>query len=76
VARLLVISRDGFTKILNRKRVAGDYTEGSHTILQHPSEHRLSVPRHKEPSRGLSRSLIRDAGVISDIVKGRFRNGH
>ncbi len=76
MARLLVISRDGFAKILNRKRVAGDYTKGSHTILQHPSEHRLSVPRHKEPSRGLSRSLIRDAGVILDIVKGRFRNGH
>ena len=54
---------------MNKKGYAWDHTEDSHMILLHPSGHRLSVPRRKELSRGLLRSLIRDAGVIPGIIK-------
>jgi len=63
VARLPVISGDNFVKVMRKVGYVWDHTEGSHMILLHPSGYRLSVPRHRELSRGLLRSLIRDAGL-------------
>ena len=63
MARLPVISRDDFVKVMRRVGYVLDHTEGSHMILLHPSGRRLSVPRHKELGRSLLRSLILDAGV-------------
>jgi len=68
VARLPVISGDDFVKAVQKVGYVWDYTEGSHMILLHPSEYRLSVPRHKELGRGLLRALIRDAG----LTRGEF----
>ena len=45
-------------------------------ILLYPSGRRLLVSRYKEPGQGLLRSLIRDSGVIPDILKGGFRSGN
>ena len=59
--RLPIISRDDFVKAVQKIGYVWDHTEGSHTILLHPSGHRLSVPRHKELERGLLMSLVRDA---------------
>jgi predicted RNA binding protein YcfA (HicA-like mRNA interferase family) len=66
VAHLPVISGDDFVKAMRKLGYQWDYTEGSHMILLHPSEGRLSVPRHKELGRGLLRNLIRDAGISRD----------
>ena len=63
MARLPVISGDNFVKVMRKVGYVWDHTEGSHMILLHPSGYRLSVPRHRELSRGLLRSLIRDAGL-------------
>jgi len=63
VARLPVISGDNFVKVMRKVGYVWDHTEGSHMILLYPSGYRLSVPRHRELSRGLLRSLIQDAGL-------------
>jgi len=66
VARLPVISGDDFVKAMGKIGYIWDHTEGSHMILLHPSEGRLSVPRHGELGRGLLRALIKDAGLTRD----------
>ena len=45
-----------------------DHQRGSHIILRHrdPPHRRLSVPNHRELSRGTLRVLIRAAGLIVD----------
>ena len=52
-----------------------DRTEGSHMVLIGPIGRRLTVPRHREPGRGLLRALIRDAGLTREefleLVGGR-----
>ena len=66
MARLPVISGNGFVKAMQKVGYTWDHTEGSHMILLHPSGRRLSVPRHKGLGRGLLRALIRDAGLTRD----------
>ncbi len=66
MTRLPLISGDDFVKVMQKIGYVWDYTEGSHMILLHPSQGRLSVPRHKELGRGLLRALIRDAGLTRD----------
>ena len=63
MARLPVISGDDFVKAMRKIGYIWDHAEGSHMILLHPSKGRLSVPRHRELSRGLLRALIKDAGL-------------
>ncbi|MBI4294556.1 MAG: type II toxin-antitoxin system HicA family toxin [Chloroflexi bacterium] len=66
MARLPAISGDDFVKAMRKIGYVWDHTEGSHMILLHPSKGRLSVPRHRELGRGLSRVLIRDVGLTKD----------
>jgi predicted RNA binding protein YcfA (HicA-like mRNA interferase family) len=63
---LPVVSGDEFVKAIRKIGYVWDHTEGSHMILYHPSKTRLTVPRHKELSRGLLRALIRDVSLTLD----------
>jgi predicted RNA binding protein YcfA (HicA-like mRNA interferase family) len=63
---LPVVSGDEFVKAMRKIGYVWDHTEGSHMILYHPFRTRLTVPRHKELSRGLIRALIRDAALTPD----------
>ena len=74
MARLPVISGDDFVKVMRKIGYVLDHTEGSHMILLHPSQGRLSVPRHKELGRGLLRALIRDAGLSREEFMALMRD--
>ena len=43
-----------------------DHQTGSHVILRHPTQRRLTVPDHRELAKGTLRSLIREAGITVD----------
>lgn len=43
-----------------------DHQTGSHIILRHPSQRRLTVPNHRELAKGTLRSLIREAGLTKE----------
>jgi len=43
-----------------------DHQTGSHMILRHPNQCRLTVPQHHELAKGTLRALIRDAGITKD----------
>ena len=43
-----------------------DHQTGSHIILRHPSQRRLTVPNHRELARGTLRALIREAGLTKE----------
>jgi len=66
MSHLPVISGDDFVTAISKIGYHRDHTEGSHMILLHPEKGRLSVPRHRELSKGLLRALIRDAGITRD----------
>ena len=61
-----MISGDEFVRALRKIGYEWDHTEGSHMILFHPSRRRLSVPRHTELGRGLTRKLIEQAGLTRE----------
>lgn len=66
MARLPVIAGDDFVTAVARIGFVFDRMEGSHMILIGRTGRRLSVPRHREPGRGLLRALIRDAGLTRE----------
>ncbi len=43
-----------------------DHQTGSHIILRHSSQRRLSVPNHRELAKGTLRALIREAGLTKE----------
>jgi predicted RNA binding protein YcfA (HicA-like mRNA interferase family) len=43
-----------------------DHQTGSHIILRHPTQRRLTVPDHRELAKGTLRALIRDAGITKE----------
>jgi predicted RNA binding protein YcfA (HicA-like mRNA interferase family) len=43
-----------------------DHQTGSHLILRHPNQRRLSVPNHRELAKGTWRALIRQAGLTKE----------
>jgi len=43
-----------------------DHQTGSHIILRHPSQRRLTVPNHRELAKGTLRALIREAGLTKE----------
>jgi predicted RNA binding protein YcfA (HicA-like mRNA interferase family) len=43
-----------------------DHQTGSHIILRHPSQRRLTVPNHSELAKGTLRALIREAGLTKE----------
>ena len=60
---LPVVSGDDFVRAMAKLGYVWTHTEGSHMILRNPDGRRLSVPRHRELSKGLLRVLISDAGL-------------
>lgn len=63
--KLPVVSGKEAVKAFCKIGYQPDHQTGSHIILRHVSEshRRLSVPNHKEISRGLLRDLIKEAGL-------------
>ncbi len=43
-----------------------DHQTGSHCILRHSQNRRLTVPTHKELAKGTLRALIREAGLTKE----------
>jgi predicted RNA binding protein YcfA (HicA-like mRNA interferase family) len=68
VSRIPVVSGREAVKAFGRIGYLFDHQRGSHIQLRHgsPPHRRLSVPDHKELSKGLLRALIRDAGLTVD----------
>ncbi len=43
-----------------------DHQTGSHIVLRHPTQRRLTIPDHRELAKGTLRSLIREAGITKE----------
>lgn len=65
MAKLPVISGAKAVKAFQRIGYELSHQTGSHMILRSkdPPHRHLSIPNHKELSKGLLRGLIRDAGL-------------
>ena len=65
------ISGKEAAKIFQKFGYVLDHQTGSHMILRHVNEphRRLSVPNHKELSKGLLRDLIKEAGLTVEEFK-------
>ena len=63
--KLPVVSGKDAVKAFAKIGYQLDHQTGSHMILRHMNEphRRLSVPNHKEISKGLLRDLIKEAGL-------------
>ena len=73
--KLPVISGRKLVKILEKVGYEVDHQTGSHIILRHKETHkRLTVPDHKEISRGTLRAIIRQAGLTRDEFERLYRD--
>jgi predicted RNA binding protein YcfA (HicA-like mRNA interferase family) len=61
--RLPVVSGHEAGKAFAKLGFMYDHHTGSHMIHYHPDGRHLSIPDHRELSRGLLRTLIRTAGI-------------
>jgi predicted RNA binding protein YcfA (HicA-like mRNA interferase family) len=71
MTKLPVVSGRQLVKALAKVGYFFDHQEGSHIILRHqsPPHRRLSIPDHKEISRGTLRQIIRESGLrVFDLV--------
>jgi predicted RNA binding protein YcfA (HicA-like mRNA interferase family) len=66
MSRLPVCSGAEAVKAFRRAGYEVDHQTGSHIILRHPSQRRLTVPNHRELARGTLRALIREAGLTKE----------
>jgi predicted RNA binding protein YcfA (HicA-like mRNA interferase family) len=66
VSRLPVCSGKDAVAAFARLGYVLDHQTGSHMILRHPSQRRLTVPDHREIAKGTLRSLIREAGITKE----------
>lgn len=68
MGKLPVISGSDAVRAFSRVGYEVSHQTGSHIILRRsqPPHRHLSVPNHKELSKGLLRALIRDAGLTVD----------
>ncbi len=70
MSRLPVCSGVEAVRAFHRLGYEVDHQTGSHIILRHPSQRRLTVPNHHELAKGTLRALIREAG----LTKEQFSN--
>lgn len=72
MAKLPVISGREAVKAFAKVGYEFSHQTGSHMILRRkePPHRHLSVPDHKEVSKGLLRGLIRDAGLTIEEFSG------
>ena len=68
MSKLPTCSGQDAVRAFNKLGYEVDHQTGSHIILRHPSQRRLTVPNHRELAKGTLRALIREAG----ITKGHF----
>lgn len=63
--KLPVVSGKEAVKAFGKIGYIPDHQTGSHMILRHINEpyRRLSIPNHREISKGLLRDLIKEAGL-------------
>ncbi|MBI4140928.1 type II toxin-antitoxin system HicA family toxin [Candidatus Woesearchaeota archaeon] len=66
--KLPIISGKDTVKALSKLGYEIDHQTGSHIILRQKQEphRRLTVPNHKELSKGTLRAIIREAGLSRD----------
>jgi len=76
VSKLPIISGKAVVKALKKLRYELDHQTGSHMILRQQKEpfRRLTIPNHKELSKGTLRAIIRQAGLTRkeflQLIKG------
>ena len=70
MSRLPVCSGAAAVKAFRRLGYEVDHQTGSHIILRHPSQRRLTVPNHRELAKGTLRALIREAGLSKEQFAG------
>ena len=71
MSKLPVVSGQDLCKALQKIGYSMDHQTGSHIILrnQDPPHRRLTVPNHKEISKGTLRSIIRQAGLtVEELI--------
>lgn len=63
--KLPIISGKDLVKFFAKLGYKVDHQTGSHIILRHndPPHRRLTIPNHKEVSKGTLRAIIRQAGL-------------
>jgi predicted RNA binding protein YcfA (HicA-like mRNA interferase family) len=66
VSRLPVCSGADAVKAFRQLGYEVDHQTGSHIILRHSSQRRLTVPNHRELAKGTLRALIREAGLSKE----------
>jgi predicted RNA binding protein YcfA (HicA-like mRNA interferase family) len=66
MSRLPVCSGADAVKVFRQLGYEVDHQTGSHIILRHPSQRRLTVPNHRELAKGTLRALIREAGLTKE----------
>ena len=66
MSRLPVCSGADAVKAFRQLGYAVDHQTGSHIILRHSSQRRLTVPNHRELAKGTLRALIREAGLTRE----------
>jgi predicted RNA binding protein YcfA (HicA-like mRNA interferase family) len=66
MSRLPVCSGADAVRAFRRFGYEVDHQTGSHIILRHPSQRRLTVPNHRELAKGTLRVLIREAGLTKE----------
>lgn len=66
MSHLPVCSGADAVRAFHRLGYEVDHQTGSHIILRHPSQRRLTVPNHRELAKGTLRALIREAGLTKE----------
>jgi predicted RNA binding protein YcfA (HicA-like mRNA interferase family) len=66
MSRLPVCSGTEAVKVFRQLGYEVDHQTGSHIILRHSSQRRLTVPNHRELAKGTLRALIREAGLTKE----------
>ena len=66
MSRLPVCSGADAVKAFRQIGYEVDHQTGSHIILRHSSQRRLTVPNHRELAKGTLRALIREAGLTKE----------
>ena len=70
--KLPILSGKDVVKALSKIGYKIDHQTGSHIILRHekPPHRRITVPNHKEISKGTLRAIIRQAGLtIEEFIR-------
>jgi len=68
MTKLPIVSGIKVVKVFSKIGYLIDHQTGSHIILRHekPPHRRLTIPNHKEISKGTLRAIIRQSGLIRD----------